>query len=1197
MDNYFVKLTRDVSFDAADVLYEAPDTYVCNLAGADRGSPGPCAVLHSSGAALDLPFPVAVFRDLQYDFLLLSRDQALYRVNKHRRAVEEIGRLHDAVLGIYPGGDLFLVLTTKELLLFNGYFELLESLDIRSAVSSHKLGRSTAGKQCCRESRAGCSCDAIESAVDKVLPGVATLCLSSGFTEAVWAGDLIMLIGADESVVLDAKLAILTVISERISSAVYISRYNKFACAVGGAIRFIEPNGLEHGDALEVRADRLASMEVDGEHLLVVAASTAGSESVRDGPAAQSTAVYFMKNFCWYRKAVVRTGRLLKAAGNLLITTTGSSVRLHYLYREMSCGLVVDGNRLLYTNFSSAIIPPPLYYKELTVGDSSDAQIDALCLRPIPCSSEAPSYAAQLYIASGPSIYSFSIVDDSIRPAGVTSLKDISDSVSDLLAVERSGQPLLFVRANNSIYEVAGHPDAAPVLCQNADASHGSMLKMFSAGSSYGILYDTGKLVLVPERPDEKTPVYAFKFDRSKNFKAEFCNSSLILQNGNELQILYDCNTDLKEPVLVPFVCSFITHGRYIIYVSRDKLLVSLDGQQCYEAYADAPMQLLAVLDSRIISQTRFGSLETTTCKVFVRQQVEDALSAADYRAAADICDAHHISYAVFYRGGRCPLSAVAQLSDSQARALLGQLRFSGRVLHEHDSLERLRQHARASGCAELFLEGSSKNGAGCACRSFLGSAAAAHLLQTAYHAPLFSVEAVTGDAEKCTASSLDCIDLDDPVATANALLPLLSYKTHRGSIIALFAAMQRIDLCFFLPDLAGVVSSLRTTYSDHEILCASVASLDPDRIALAHRICQADYAPFRKSFESREDVHFFLYNHLEDREKALYYLVKRSHGGSAPKHSIDGSVASYAEKHGLLNELVMYQYYGLFETNFYPFVAAHAPPAQALALYHRGGSRAEALAVAKQHLLWREALELSASDGAVSPDERVRIAQDFAELLLSKERPSDAGAVYEDYLKQHDAAIRCYIQGDSYKEALALYKRTYCNGEPTDSGKKAELTGLFASTARSYLQGQIIKLRSFVECYDKYRHRIYNVREKLSSNIGMSQSTFTCTSSKSLKNALTKDRPGGLFEYEYVLNRIRLAVLDIVAWQRQAAALAGVFGAFEMGDCAAAQEEALRAIAPRLRAEVDEIWSYKRDSADAGAPEIARPELPAHFG
>ncbi|KAI5151243.1 hypothetical protein ENBRE01_1999, partial [Enteropsectra breve] len=135
-------------------------------------------------------------------------------------------------------------------------------------------------------------------------------------------------------------------------------------------------------------------------------------------------------------------------------------------------------------------------------------------------------------------------------------------------------------------------------------------------------------------------------------------------------------------------------------------------------------------------------------------------------------------------------------------------------------------------------------------------------------------------------------------------------------------------------------------------------------------------------------------------------------------------------------------------------------------------------------------------------------------------------------------------------------------------------------------------ELNKLKASYEKYKQRIGTVRERINENVGMSQTSFSYSSLKSARKALLRDRPGGAYENEYVLNKIREIVKEINYTRNVFQEIIEIFVEFNKNEFIRMIEDEVHEMRDNLRDEVDRLWEFKRADYDANRPVIPKPEL-----
>lgn len=1136
MENFFFRYSENLKFQKNDFLYDN-NSYI------DEHT------LHTPETTTTLPFSVLFFKNLKYDFLIISIDQYFYRVNKYRKQIEEIGLIKDPLLEVSINNDNIVLITTKEIMLFNGYFDLVRSIEIDL-------------EQILDEKFIITKLDAVKIADHS------TMHQTTQSLHLVWAEDSFCVLGKSCSVIFNLQLEIVSKIQQHIKAMAFISKYNKFACAVNNKIQFFEPNGLEHGDPLMVESNIVDILNVDGSELLVF---------YKDGV----VQVYFMKNFYWYKKMEI-FGEYFASEGNALILKKDNSIVKHFVYTETNESFVIDGSNLNYTNYLRALIPPPLFYKSLKL----DSQIKNF-------------YRNEniLIILTQNAIYNYSINnEDHFTLIGKHDLDELyftrlindEDVVNDVLVLNNQ----ILVRIKNRIFEIKKELSqikeiSTKLIDQALDGKQ--VLRIYNIQEELGILFTDGMFFYKKMQKfninTEKSFNLQFSKPKSRSGENEcvkkpdgLCCRTIYVLSDKCLQ--YYENEDFK---ILPDIYSFIVYKTYLIYTANNQLVISEDGQIISTSYADDGLVPLAVANNKIVCQTRFGSLEATTNKVFSRFLISNLIKAGNFKEAAEECNRNHVTYDIFYKDRKCPASVIEQLSDACVFSLVSVFEFPTPVLHENDCLQRILKvfninqiYTNYIGTEDDFkdrINGINDGG------TYIQDESIKNILESPYHKPLF-------DLSKSSGISGDYLDLDDPIMSLNIILRRLDPVKHFSTIIDLFICIDRVDLCFYLSDLSKAIKILINKTSTRDILNSSMRTLSFDKIMQAFKICQSDSSSFSAFYNSRQNLAFSIYNYIGNRNLALYNLVKDCEDGSFVESDADcddneSVICGYAAKYNLNEQLLMLQFYGISKSNFYCSLAKTAIPAQAFVLYVRGKDNIRALEVAKEHLLWREALRIFDS---------VDVINEFAEKLQEKRRFIEAGDIQEKYLHNHEVAMKFYLLDGEFKEALDIYKR--CDASKEQYHWLMSIKELFEQTVCEVLKNHIVELDELLTHFYKYRNRLEEVRIRLEENISMSQTTFSYTSVKSSKNALIKDRPGGVYENEYILNKVAGIVNEISGWKKRMRNILEASKYFKLEQCVRTCEDTMKKISSKRKQEINELWMFERADHDPRRPVITKPDL-----
>lgn len=1124
MENFFVRRKEVWNFSDKSYLY-------------DMGARVEHHILHSGDIRIELPFTPTYLRNLPFDFFLISDDQSLYRINKHKLDIEDIGYVTDSIRAVECGPDRIIIATDKEFLLFNAYFDLVKSRSLSQETECSSVSCRKDDISCCVERHAARNGSCLESSSDQ------NAC--KNVYKIVDAGDLFGYIESARMMIYDSGLEPVGAVNEAIFDAVYIPRYNRFACATLCSIRFFEPNGLEHGDPIDVKAKMLQSMTAGGCSLLVAGK---GCE----------ISIFYMKNFFWYKKLVIN-GELLQTENSTVIVAGPESITRFFVYREKSSNFVIDGHRLYYTNLRRAIVPPPFYFKCIEM----DSQITGFYFD-----------GSLLCVSDLDKACVFSIDKDDM----INKVKTLGRLGDDFIA---AGDAFL-LKSGGSVEIVGPVSSQIKLFVRRADemSKKSPILRLYSFGGFPACLFYNG-IVLFDD-------VYRFdvSLEHSFDLQISFEKSKMYLLGSGHLHAVslsrgHSQCASLEERIGTMFlgiegqpvlsaVASYLLHRKYILYISKHVLSVlDCDTGTKWEGYSEEGTEVLAVKDNKIILYTRFGTLETLTCKLFGRALARDLISHNRLREAAQLCDASHISYSIFFESGSFDLTCLSQFDDSHALSLFEAMGTGWQIaLLENEYLERLERNFNPS----VVLRDQSFEIVDSGC---IHIASVNHIFADISQMPLKIKD--TKHLRHCDflheqKNASDLVDGRPSVDFLNSFLRSLDVDKHFVTIVNVLMTLNRVDLCFYLPNPHRAIKILLTKLSPESVSRESIRTLSIEKMVLAHKACQRDYTSLMKFYNSCENTKHSLSDYLEDRASALFYMVENSTPEDT-KH--------YAVKYGLLDHLLLYTYHSVFDMNFYEPVAQHKDPLDAFYLYRMSGNRQKALEVAAKNVLWREAIELDASADNCAL---------FLSILTKNSMFLEAGTIYESNEDYVDA-IKFYIKGRGISKAFALLESPKLSAEQKDS-----MVRLLRKASGNYLRSDIETFKDLTASFKGYVERLQAVRDRLNENMNITQTTLSNSSMKSFKRALIKDRPGGVFENEYVLNKIREVVLEIDSWRRQTEPLIEIFLAFGDEDMISVHNDLFKPMKETLRREVERMWSYERTDFDLERPLVSKPELSRYF-
>lgn len=1078
---------------------------------------------------LQLPFIPVVMKNMRFDYFLISEDKTLYRINKHQLEIESIGAVVDNILAVECGYDRVVILTDKELLLFNPYFDLeksvcLKDLSVRNCNAPAKIRFGT---------------------------------------------DVISIIFETQMIMVDLSLKITGAVEEAISDAVFIKKYNKFACLVKSTqnTKFFEPNGLEHGTPLEASGDSIYFLNVESCEILLVSDQT-------------HTVGYFMKNFFWYKKFVL-PGNLHSTEENVIVILENGFLYKYSVFRELSEGLVINGNLLHYTNFQMALIPPPFYLRQISL----DSQI--LCFS---------SLGNDMCLATSLGISVFSLDTESHFTDGpkclFSELNMKQPLYVDLLMTLdaiclRTDSEIVFLDRNLKITEL-------PMYLKQLKPAN--ILKLYRVRDGMAAFCTDGTLHFrnTVLSLDYTFPA-CFDIQFNEDFTKFYLHSSRRLKeynlSGNEdlTKMMSDVNINDKNSLRqLSDVSSFKIYSPYLLYISKNTFCMkNLKTDNSFNSYAEDKLEIITLRDTSVVFYTRFGTLESLVVRLLVVERIEKLISENKIAEAATKCDQNYIGYSLFFNNDEFPARNLCLLKDSQILSLFNCMeipKMQFLLTNEHLKrliysfnpdviLKNIKSYIPASECIDVNL-----------LMPFLENFHVNEELQPLKNCDFLFVQHNVSDV----------ITLHPRISHINAFLKYLNPESNLTTIVNILMTLNRVDLCFYLPNQQRVIKILLAKISPGTICKASLLTFDVDKIISVHKQCQLDYATAVSYFTSNDNIKFAIYNYIEDHTCALFYLAKEIFQNT-PNITTESEgflkITNYATSHNLLDQLLMYTFFNVFNFNFYEYVATKKTPIEAFNLYKISNNIDAAIDIGKTHLFWRETLDLDSS---------IKTCRHFIAVLIQNNRPSEAAEIVKR-LGDYSSAVGLYLKGRCLSEAIDLYQTASFEPGNTYDGIRdrlgREAVGeMIRSAAISYLRSDISELNSLRESLEKYKARLATVRARLGENMGGTHTTFSYSSMKSSKNALLKDRPGGIFENEYVLKKISDIVVRIDSLRCLGEDLLLVFDAFGETTAVETLHRHFEPFEKTLRSDIEGIWNYRRADVDIELPNVPMPTLSSYF-
>jgi elongator complex protein 1 len=1048
MENFFVRYREKSILDGAGWLYSKEHTV--------QGA----ALCDACGSRImALPFSPRHFHVLAFEYLFVDGCSRILLVNKSTQGISEVGQASGEVrlLKVSRDEKWCVMITDSEMLLFDGYLDLKTSLDIK-------------------------------------LDSLAGVEWTDYDVFAVLTEQRILFYDTDLKLVGKSK-------DDRYSGVSWRSKYNTFACAASDSVRFIEPNGLEHGDPLPEVCGSLMFME--NQDLLVATQMAEGRRLL---------GVFYMKNFHWYRKCSGEvSGDLLCVEGNTILVRSGRELNRLYVFGERTrCGpeyFVIDGASVLYTDFSRQIIPPPFY---LTRTSFSEAVVDV------------SAFNGRCVVLLRTELVLFKIELGHFKKISAVKLEEEYDAVT--LFEEHV---VLKKDCRLEVVSLTGGGRCVPTLRESSD-----VVRCFNiGGEAYEVTAD-GRIC----HNDEE--VYS-GLDLRTSFDIERCDGRIIVHNGSRLHIPGE---EIHENVT-----SFTTDGKNLAMTTNEACLFRFDGQRS-SCYVDPGFKLLCIASSRVIGETRHGTLETFMPKISMLSLIRSHLERQEYSRAAEACASNGLSFDVFLES---PVNLRAMLSSCRHAHLvsffncalsLGDFRL---VLQDEELKRYRRVFSRKLAVDEKYGRNDFRRLIEADETTIRQSRE--ELLSLSGHAGPSSLKAY-GRFRDLIEDMFECLD----------------GRTNLNFVVYVLVKLKRTDLALLASrdSLRESVGYMMTITTVEDILRSCMVLFDREMMLIACEVCQRDSSDYAAFFDANEGemLRFKICDYLGDRADALYFLSRLQ---------LHDAEREYVRRHDLLDEALMYEACGMSTRPpgfYYEMGAESAGPHEKLVLYRLAGNREKALETCMENLFWREAVEISGD-----------IKEKLVEMLVARRRFHEAGQLIEEYIGDRDRAFEKYILCRSMSDAHRL-----C----TDPE-------LLKEESRRHLREALLELEDMRQGLRKYTERLGAIEERVEDYTSETSFSYTQRSRRSRATKL-RDRPGGRYEREFVLDRIRGIVLDVMGWEDRTSALGKIFKEYGMADCLSAYNEALGSAREVLKAEIERAFDPKRISQlyDPNRPVVEKPDL-----
>lgn len=1019
-------------------------------------------VLHCGDEKIaELPFVPTHFHVLRHEYLLLDAEGRILLMNRASRELQDVGQVGNAVLSVSMSRDekWCVIATNAEILLFDTYIEFKASADV---------------------------------------------CLDR-LVQIEWTDYNLFAVMAEDCVFFyDTELRRVGECRDRYLGMSWKSTYNVFACSTPECIRFIEPNGLEHGEPLQVSCDRLSFF--DCEDVLAVMTHGSGEALLR---------IYYTRNFHWYQKAVRRvSGRFVCIEDNTVLFRSDKELTRLFVFREKTrCGpeyYVVDGNAVLYTDFSERTIPPPFYAARAVLAE----EVVDVC----------PAAHGCIVLLRQRAVV-FEIRDDEFVVRNEIALNWECSSVT------RVGDLVLFKGKDGFLARtIAGEAADLP------EELSSRVVRCYGFNGTLHLLLEDGSLVA------GKT--LCSGVDLKREFEV-FVDSRVIVLSNGMLCVDGERTRD---------VTSFLASEHSLVVTTDETCRFYFEGREsCCQI--DPGMRLLCMAGSRVVGETRHGTLETFTPRIYTLALVRRLLDAGRYEEAVDGCQRHVVSFDVFLDAeidfGRfvssCRNAHLVSFFNEALERLGGW-----RLVLESEWATRFRAVFNSE---EMFRDASREHFEGLIAQDeSIEMAAVAHLLGTEDGGEKREEDAGT----LCGRSRRTFF---------NRLLGALDLERNLTFVLFLFVKMKRADLALRTcrHRLREGVGYMLTIANVNMVIHAAMKSFDRDVVLEVLRICQKDASDFLALEDawSGDMLRFKICDFLEDRTEAFRHLSR-----------LGLDEEEYVWKHGLGEEALMYETCGLSARRpgfYYELCAGLFPAQKAFVLFGMAGNRKRAFETAEESLFWRDAVEL------YEGEDRSGFCEELAARLVDADRRHEAAQLAEEFVGDAGRAFAEYVAARSMRDALRLC----CDAEH------------LRRESRACLRERLLALDNLERLFAKYTERLKTVEERTEDCLSETSFSYSQNMRKSKRSTRLRDRPGGRYEREFILDRIRTIALDLLVWRDRNEDLLDVFRALDMEDCVQAHRDAFCRFRTEVGKAVDEIFdAQKRLLYDPNRPVVEKPDL-----
>lgn len=1066
-------------------------------------------IYNESGESIyEIPFVPKHFHVLAFEYFLVDELNAIYLVNKNTLEILEIGRVKDEVVALSVSRDekWCVIASTTEILLFDSYIDFKKSIKFE-------------------------------------------------FNEVIqieWTDyEVFGVLTSNMIFFYDIELNLIGKSKEReYSSISWRSKYNVFGCSTGKEICFVEPNGLEHGDPLEVRCNKLTFLE--NEDLLA---------TIENNDEGSLLKVFYTKNFHWYLKLLKQVpGGFLCSEKNAVLFKDKERIAKVFLFEEKTHSgpeyYVIDGNCILYTDFSKKIVPPPFF--------SVKIEFDSNVIDIFPSAKKGAVLLRDKVIIfkwNGDNFISEEAFFLGREFDSVVQFKSflLLKSKDEFLIKKMNGGEEIRINRSVRIQEatrrnIMNEENINVVTSQLCEILNSSVdvVRCYNFEEKLYLLLEDGSVI-------HNGRIVHSGIDLEKRFEIVI-GEDIFVHNGTKL---------FKNGNVTENITSFLIGEHGIITVSEGtgRFFLGLKESTCQ---VDHRLELLCALDFRVVGLTRHGTLETYTPKIYTLTFIRKLLLDGKYKDAIEGCQRYIIPFGVFldYNIELCKFIEACKDTHlisffNEALQTFGDFDF----ILESEKVKRFRRvfnfpMVLEPGKGKEYFEVLIAND------ESISDGSLEHLME--YRNGKSQEDSKLGNSRYSRDLPRDGKKLcgRNTKDFFNELFQSLDLERNFKFAIFALVKVKRMDLALQVAkhDMKGGIGYMLSITNMSNIINSALETCEEDLVHEVMKICQKDSSDFLFLIRNCEkDLRGFKINDfLKNRIDALYHISRTG--------MVDLE-REYIQKHDLVEEALMYEACGLSirkEGYYFNLCAELLPPEKALILFKRAQNIEKALETAIENLYWREAL------GMCVKERQEELGKSLASRLIDSGKNYEAGQLFEEFLGDTEKAFIEYVKAKSMGNALRLCS----DGE------------LLMKEAREILKEKLLVLDDIKKSFIKYRDRLKTLEER--EDDCMSETSFSYTENRrGSKSTKVKNRPGGGYEKEFVLGKIRDIGLNLMRWRDETEDLLKVFEKFEMKECIDAHNTSFSAVGEVLKMEIDNVFgTEKRHLYESNRPIVEKPDL-----